>query len=206
MTSTQGPLVFGLTGGVASGKSTVAAIFREAGVVVIDADQVARDVVAPGSEGLTEVVAAFGEGILTPEGELDRRALRERIVQDPDARRRLNAILHPRIGAETMARVAAHAARGEALICYEAALLVENGLADAFRPMVVVVADPEAQRRRLVARDGMTEEGAAQLIAAQLPVADKIAVADHVIHNDAGLGELRARAEQVLATIRAGRG
>ena len=173
-------VVFGLTGGIASGKSTVARRFAERGLAVIDADQVARDVVVPGSEGLAAVVEAFGKEILTSEGTLNRAALRARIAADPQARRRLEGILHPRISAETMARVAALAERGVALACYEAALLVENGLADGFRPLVVVAAGIDTQRARLMARDGMTAEAADELIATQLPLQDKVAVADFV--------------------------
>jgi len=194
-------VVFGLTGGVASGKSTVGKRFAERGIDVIDADQVARDVVVPGSEGLAAVVEAFGAGVLSSDGTLDRAALRQRIVDDPEARRRLEGILHPRIGAETMARAAALDQRGVPLACYEAALLVENGLADSFRPLVVVAARPLTQRARLMDRDGMTKETADKLIATQLPLADKIAAADVVIHNDGSLDELRARADEVLDAI-----
>lgn len=195
-------VLFGLTGGVASGKSTVAERFGERGLVVIDADQVARDVVEPGSAGLAAVVEAFGGEVLGPDGTLDRPALRQRIVDDPEARRRLEGILHPRIGAETMARAMALDAEGVSLACYEAALLVENGLADRFRPLVVVAADAATQRARLVARDGMSDKAADKLIAAQLPLGDKVAVADFVIHNDGSLDQLRRRADEVLDTIR----
>lgn len=196
-------VVFGLTGGIASGKSTVARRFAERGLAVIDADQVARDVVVPGSEGLAAVVEAFGEEVLGSDGTLDRAQLRERIVADPEARRRLEGILHPRIGAETMARAAALAQRGVALACYEAALLVENGLADSFRPLVVVAASVDTQRQRLMERDGMTAEAATELIATQLPVQDKVAVADFVIDNDGRLADLLARADEVLDTLQA---
>ncbi|HHH26776.1 MAG TPA: dephospho-CoA kinase [Polyangiaceae bacterium] len=196
-------VVFGLTGGIASGKSTVAKRFAERGLAVIDADQVARDVVVPGSEGLAAVVAAFGQDVLAADGTLNRAALRERIVDDPEARRRLEGILHPRIGAETMARAAALAQRGVDLACYEAALLVENGLADSFRPLVVVAASVDTQRARLMERDGMTAEAADKLIATQLPLADKIAAADFVIENDGTREELLARADEVLDALEA---
>lgn len=195
-------LLFGLTGGLASGKSSVAARFRAQGVPVIDADQLARDVVAPGSPGLAEVVAAFGEDVLLPDGSLDRARLGDRVFGDPEKRRALNAILHPRIGALGMERAEALAARGEKLACYEAALLVENGLADAFRPLVVVAVPEAVQLARAMARDGSTEAQARARIAAQRPLADKVAVADHVIDN-AGSPEATARqADAVLAAIR----
>jgi dephospho-CoA kinase len=196
--------LFGLTGGVASGKSSVAARFRARGLDVIDADQVARDVVAPGTEGLAAVVAAFGAEVLDAEGALDRRALRKRVFDDDAARASLNAILHPRIGAETRARAARLEAAGVTLACYEAALLVENGLADAFRPLCVVTLPPEKQRERLMARDGVSAADADKLIAAQMPLAAKAAVADHVIDNRGTLAELEARADEVLDAIRGG--
>ncbi|HVY48749.1 MAG TPA: dephospho-CoA kinase [Minicystis sp.] len=199
-------LLFGLTGGIASGKSTVAARLRELGVPVIDADQLAREVVAPGSEGLAAVVAAFGEGVLAEDGALDRKALAAVAFADPARRRQLNAILHPRIAALTMQRSAALAARGEPVACYEAALLVENGLADAFRPLVVVAVPEDVQVARAMARDGSTEADARARIAAQLPLADKVNVADHVIDNAGSIEATRRRTDDVLRAIRAAAG
>jgi dephospho-CoA kinase len=195
--------VFGLTGGLASGKSTVAACFRARGVPVIDADKIAREVVAPGSEGLARVVEAFGEGVLLPDGALDRARLGELIFAAPEKRRALNAILHPRIGARSAERIAALEAAGEELACYEAALLVENGLSDAFRPLVVVAVPLVVQVARAMARDGSTEEQARARIAAQLPLAAKIAAADHVIDNAGELSTTARRADEVLDAIRA---
>ncbi|HLK41119.1 MAG TPA: dephospho-CoA kinase, partial [Polyangiaceae bacterium] len=120
--------LFGLTGGIASGKSTVAARLRARGLPVIDADFLAREVVAPGSEGLRAVLDAFGAGLVDPSGALDRQALARIVFADDAARRRLNSILHPLIAGRTAARAAELEARGEALGCYEAALLVENGV------------------------------------------------------------------------------
>lgn len=196
--------VFGLTGGIASGKSTVARLLVEEGVPVVDADEVSRAVVVPGSDGLAAVVEAFGRDVLAADGTLDRKALGARVFADADARARLNGILHPRIAAESARRIAALEAEGHALACYDAALLVERGLADAFRPLVVVAAAPAVQRARLVARDGLTEAEADERLAAQAPVAVKIAAADHVIDNDGSLAELRARALAVLDAIREG--
>jgi dephospho-CoA kinase len=195
--------VFGLTGGLASGKSTVAARFRARGVPVIDADQLAREVVEPGSEGLARVVEAFGEGVLAPDGSLDRARLGELVFAAPEKRRALNAILHPRIGALSAQRITALDAAGEPLACYEAALLVENGLSDAFRPLVVVAVLPEVQVARAMARDGSTEDQARARVAAQLPLATKIAAADHVIDNAGSAAETERRADEVLEAIRA---
>ena len=119
--------VFGLTGGIASGKSAVAARFRERGVPVIDADELAREVVAPGSDGLALVAAEFGADVLAADGSLDRKKVAARVFGDKDKLTRLNAITHPRIAALSARRTAELAGRGEPLACYEAALIVENG-------------------------------------------------------------------------------
>lgn len=199
-------IFFGLTGGIASGKSSVARRFRDRGVPVVDADQVARDVVAPGTEGLAAVVEAFGDGVLAADGSLDRKRLAAVAFADDDARRRLNAILHPRIAVRTAQLGAELAASGAPLACYEAALLVENGVADAFRPLVLVAAPEREQIRRAMARDAMTEDEALARIRAQMPIDAKRKVADHVIENDGDRAHLDRRADEVLAAIRAGAG
>lgn len=193
--------VFGLTGGIASGKSTVGARFRARGLPVIDADQVARDVVLPGTEGLARVVDAFGPAVLTAEGSLDRKKLAAVVFGDDEARRRLNGILHPRIQAASLARSAELAAQGEVLACYEAALLVEGGLADAFRPLVVVTAPEATQVSRAALRDGATDAEVRARVAAQMPLASKVAAADIVIENDGTLEELLARADAALDEV-----
>ena len=195
-------VLFGLTGGVASGKSTVARRFRASALDVIDADQVARDVVAVGSEGLAAVVEAFGDEVVAEDGGLDRRKLRAVVFNDDEARSRLNGILHPRIGMETRRRAAELEARGVRIACYEASLLVENGLADAFRPLVVVALAPELQRQRLAARDGVSEAEADKVIQAQMPLAEKVKLADHVIDNSGDVNALERAADAVLAAIR----
>jgi dephospho-CoA kinase len=196
--------LFGLTGGLASGKSTVAARFRHRGVPVIDADQLAREVVAPGSDGLAAVVAAFGDDVLAADGTLDRARMAALVFGDAARRATLNAILHPRIGTLTAERAAALAAAGESLACYEAALLVENGLADAFRPLVVVALPESVQVSRAVSRDGGTQEQARARIAAQLPLASKVALADFVIDSSGDRAATEAQADDVVAAIRAG--
>ena len=194
--------LFGLTGGLASGKSTVAARLRALGVPVIDADQLAREVVAPGNPGLAAGVEAFGPSVLLPDGSLDRPRVAELVFSDPAQRRRLNAIVHPLIGAASAARIAELGARGEAVACYEAALLVENGLVEAFRPLVVVAVAEEVQVARAMARDHATEAQARARIAAQLPLATKVAAADHVIDNSGSREETERRTDAVLAAIR----
>jgi dephospho-CoA kinase len=195
-------LLFGLTGGIASGKSSVSRFFKDAGIAVIDADLLAREVVAPGSEGLAEIVSAFGPGVLDATGALDRKRLGERVFSDPEARKKLNAIAHPRIAALSMERAALLASEGHALACYEAALLVENGLAEAFRPLVVVAVSPDVQLERLCARDALTKDEAIARIQAQLPLAAKIATADFVIDNSGSIEETHARAAGVLDELR----
>lgn len=199
----MGILLFGLTGGVASGKSTVAARFRACGVPVIDADQLAREVVAPGSSGLAAVVEAFGPSVLRSDEQLDREKLAAIVFADPGERRRLNAILHPRIGARTIEIASELEARGEPLACYEAALLVENGLADAFRPLVVVAAPEDVQVERAMRREGWSEEQARARVRAQLPLEEKVKVADYVIDNAGPPDATLRQADEVLDRIRA---
>jgi dephospho-CoA kinase len=190
----------GLTGGIASGKSTVGRIFRSLGVTVVDADEVAREVVERGSEGLAEVVAAFGD-VLTEEGALDRKKVAAIVFDDPDARRRLERITHPRIFARSMQRMAEAASRGEPLAVYEAALLVENGSYKMFQALVVVAATASVQVSRVATRDGIDEVGARARMAAQMPLEKKIEVADYVIWNDGDLAALEAKTRDVYTAL-----
>ncbi len=193
--------LFGLTGGIASGKSAVARRLRARGVPVLDADLLAREVVEKGSDGLEAVVVAFGPDVLTPEGTLDRAKLAAVVFSDPAKRKQLEAITHPRISALTMRRAAELAEKGEPLACYEAALLVENGIADAFRPLVVVAAPESVQVARAAVRDGADAEAVRARIRAQMPLAAKVAAADFVIQNDGSLADLEARTDEALAAI-----
>lgn len=191
----------GLTGGIASGKSTAAARFRALGVPVVDADALAREAVAPGSEGLAEVVRAFGAEVLAPDGALDRKKLGEIVFSDPEARRRLERITHPRIAALSMQRMAEIAATGAPYGLYEAALLVENGVHRSLDGLVVVACAPEVQLRRLTARDGIDETAAKARLDAQMPVEDKLAAATWVIRNDGDRAALEAAVDAVHAEI-----
>ncbi|WP_437840879.1 dephospho-CoA kinase [Sorangium sp. So ce1153] len=199
----MGLVLFGLTGGLGSGKSTVAARFRAQGLPVIDADALAREAVAKGTEGLDEVVRAFGPEVLLPDGSLDRARVAAVVFADPGKRRQLNAIVHPRIAAITLERAAALEAQGEPLACYEAALLVENRVVDAFRPLVVVAVPEAVQIARAMARDGATEDEVRARLAAQLPLSSKVAVADYVIENSGDRAATERQADEVLASIRA---
>lgn len=187
----------GLTGGIACGKSTVAGFFAELGIPIVDADRIARDVVAPGSEGLADVVTTFGSGVLLPDGSLDRKKLGELVFSDTAARATLNAITHPRIAAESAARLGELSETDVPYVLYEAALLVENGIHRALPVLVVVTASPDTQLRRLMDREGIDETAAKSRIRAQLPLAEKVAVADHVIDNDGALDATRARTREV---------
>jgi dephospho-CoA kinase len=193
--------VFGLTGGIASGKSAVAKQIRSRGIAVVDADALAREVVLSGTDGFDAVIAAFGKGMIGLDGELDRKKLGARVFADAAARKILNAIVHPRISAISGERLQALAAEGRALACYEAALLVENGLAEAFRPLIVVAVSLPVQVDRLMARDGLSRSDALARISAQLPLAEKVAMADYVIENDGALEELLPRVTGVLDAI-----
>ena len=195
-------VVVGLTGGAATGKSTVARILAGMGVPVVDADQAARIVVEPGRPALDAIVATFGRDVLGPDGTLDRAAMRRRIVADPDARRKLEAITHPAIRAHLAAALDALRETGHDVVVVEAALLVETGSYRDYPVLVVVSCAPETQLRRLVERDGLTTTEAEALLRAQLPVADKEAVATHVIRNDGDLAALEREVRRVWALIR----
>lgn len=195
--------VYGLTGNIGSGKSTVARLLRERGVPVVDADQVARDLVLPGQPALAEIAARF-PGVVAPDGRLDRKALGDRVFADEAERKALNQILHPRIAAESGSRLAALAEGGRELAIYEAALIVENGLDALLDGLVVVTAPEDDQVRRVAARDGLAEAETRARIAAQLPAKEKAARGDFVIDNGGGLEALAAQVDRVLGALRAG--
>lgn len=193
--------LFGLTGGIASGKSAVASRLRERGVPVIDADLLARDAVAAGSSGLAEVVKTFGEEVLGPDGALDRKKLAAIVFGDDTKRRALNGIVHPVVTMLTFKRASELRDEGHRLACYEAALIVENGVADAFRPLVVVAAPEGVQVARAVTRDAAQEADVRARIRAQMPLADKVKAADFVINNAGSLADLVRRTDEVLTAI-----
>lgn len=161
----------------------------------------AREVVEPGTPGLSAVVQAFGSDVLAPDGTLDRKRLGRLVFGDTEARARLEKLLHPLIRALQQVRLAELAARGEPLACYEAPLLVEVGLAGELRPLVVVVAPQVAQVSRARSRDGLDERATEARLAAQLPLEEKRALADHVIDNAGSLDELYQSTDRVLDTI-----
>jgi dephospho-CoA kinase len=189
--------VIGLTGGIASGKSAVAEMLRARGAAIVDADQLARDVVAPGQPALADLVARFGDGILEPGGALDRKQLAAIAFGDAAARGDLNRITHPRIAAASQAEIARLAAAGAGVVFYEAALLIENRAQDWLDGVIVVAAPPEVQRARLIARDGLAPADADARLAAQMPLEDKLRAATWVIDNGGDL----AQAEVQVAAL-----
>lgn len=188
-------LMVGLTGGIGAGKSAVATRLAELGAVVIDADQLARAVVAPGTEGLAEVVAAFGAGVLGPDGALDRPALGRLVFGDAEARGRLEAIIHPRVRARTGELVAA--AAPDAIVVNDVPLLVETGIAAGYDLVIVVLSDESERVARLVRDRGMSESEARSRIAAQATDEQRRAVAHIVLVNDGTLAGLRAQVDEV---------
>lgn len=189
----------GLTGGIASGKSTVSAILRELGAVVIDADALAREVVDRDTSGLAAVVAEFGDGLLTPEGDLDRAAMGALVFNDESARRRLEAIVHPLVF-ERIVDLETHAPAG-AVVVHDIPLLAESGRADTFDAVVVVDAPQDVQVDRMVRDRGWAEEDALARIAAQASPHDRRAIATYLIENTGSVDDLRQEVEAVYAEL-----
>jgi dephospho-CoA kinase len=198
--------VIGLTGGIATGKSTFSALLRARGAPVVDADALARAAVEPGTPALAEIARTFGADVLRPDGALDRKALAARVFADPEARRRLEAITHPAVRRAMREETARLAAQGHALAFYDTPLLYEVGLEAQLDAVVVVWAPRDLQRERLIRRDGLAGAAADARLAAQLPVDEKAARADFVVENAGAPEALAGKADRLLADLRAGRG
>ncbi|WP_330350121.1 dephospho-CoA kinase [Streptomyces sp. NBC_00582] len=192
-------LKVGLTGGIGAGKSEVSRLLVERGAVLIDADRIAREVVAPGTPGLAAVVDAFGEEVLTADGALDRPRLGSIVFADPEKLAALNAIVHPLVGARS--RELESAAPEDAVVVHDVPLLTENGLAPLYDLVIVVDAAPETQLDRLVRLRGMTEQDARARMAAQATREQRRAIADVLIDNDVPLAELERRVKDVWAEL-----
>lgn len=190
-------LTIGLTGGVGSGKSTVAQLLADRGAVIVDADAIAREVVEPGTAGLDAVVGEFGPVALTADGHLNRPALAELVFREPEARHKLNAILHPRIAARTAQLMADMAP--DAVVVHDVPLLVENDLSGAYELVIVVEADPELRLARLEAR-GMPESEARRRMSAQATDAERRDVADIVVTNHGDIADLAEQIDHVWRT------
>jgi dephospho-CoA kinase len=194
--------LIGLTGGIASGKSTVAKILKGLGAAVVDADALAREVVEPGHDAWKDIVEAFGAEVLQPDRTLDRQKLRATIFNNPAARKTLEAIIHPRVRALAEERIHQHAAAGYEIVVYEVPLLFEGNLQEWLRPVVLVACNLNIQRRRLQERDGLSVDAAQKHIEAQMSLAEKRPLADYVIENDGSLEDLEREVQAVLNKIK----
>ncbi|WP_018567569.1 dephospho-CoA kinase [Streptomyces sp. PsTaAH-124] len=192
-------LKVGLTGGIGAGKSEVSRLLVECGAVLIDADHIAREVVAPGTPGLAAVADAFGPAVLAADGSLDRPRLGAVVFADPERLAVLNAIVHPLVGARS--RELEEAAAEDAVVVHDVPLLTENGLAPLYDLVIVVDARPETQLDRLVRLRGMTEEDARARMAAQATREQRLEIADIVIDNDVPLERLQDRVREVWAQL-----
>ncbi|SJZ72550.1 dephospho-CoA kinase [Trichlorobacter thiogenes] len=188
-------LTIGLTGGIATGKSSVAALLAEQGAEVIDADQLARDAVAPGTAALQRIVELFGQQALLPDGSLNRQAVREMVFSEPAKRQLLEAILHPAIKELALQQIEQARIRGCDVVVYMAPLLIEANATDRVDEIWVVTVRPEVQLARLMARDGCDQKQAEQIVAAQMPLAEKERFGVVVIDNSSSLEATRHQIE-----------
>jgi dephospho-CoA kinase len=195
--------LIGLTGGIASGKSTVAKILQQLGAAIINADFLSREVVEPGQPAWHEIVAAFGRDVLQPDQTLDRQKLRTLIFNNPAARKRLEAIIHPRVRALAEQRIREHTATGFAVIVYEVPLLFEANIHEWLRPVILVACDVDTQRRRVEQRDRLDAATAQKHIDAQMSLEEKRRLADYVIENDGSFEDLERQVREVLEKIQA---
>jgi dephospho-CoA kinase len=200
--------LLGLSGGIGSGKSTVACMLAARGATVIDADAIVHELQAPGAPLVDELAEAFGPDILDANGALDRAALGALVFGDEDARKRLNAIVHPQVGAEFARRLQAATERGDALVVLDIPLLFEGRKAGTgtsaqlpFDATLLVYVDSETQIARTMARDDCTREAAQARIDAQMPLSEKRPLADHVIENDGSLEQTERQVEALLETL-----
>jgi dephospho-CoA kinase len=200
----RGMRVFGLTGNIASGKSTVAAMFRDLGIPVLDADRISREVTAPGGRAYDAVVREFGPGIVGGDGAIDRKKLGDIVFADPRRRARLEGITHPAILEAMKEALAELARRGNRLAVVEAALIHESGRKGLFEAVIAVRCDRESQVRRLVARDGISEEEAATRLRAQMDAVRKALASDYVIENSGNLEDTRRQVERLARTLSGG--
>ena len=192
--------LIGLTGGAGSGKSTVAAMFRDLGAAIVDADEATHAVYAPGTDGFEAVVKEFG-GEYVRDGAIDRAKLGALVFEHADALRRLNAIVHPRVR-QWMADKTAHAVEdGAEVVIQDVPLLFENGLQGLYSSTVLVYARPQTQLQRLVEQRGLTPDRALKMLAAQMPIEEKRSLADFVIDNDGTRNETRRQVDEVWTRV-----
>jgi len=195
-------LLVGLTGGIATGKSTVSTMFAHLGAKVVDADLLAREVVMPGQPALAEIVSKFGAGVLQPDGHLDRKKLGTIVFGDPERRKRLEQITHPAIHTRQQRVLSVYEEEAfEGVVLWDAAVLIESGGHKRMDKLVVVLTDPDTELARLMARDGMGKQEARGRIAAQMPVAEKAKLADYVIDNSGTRAETERRVRLVYGKL-----
>lgn len=195
--------IIGLTGGIASGKSTVATLLREMEIPVIDADDIAHQIVAPGEPAYQEIVQTFGPHILSADGTIDRKRLGSLVFAQEEQRKKLNAITHPRV-AQRFAELSQQLAEeGHSLLVYEVPLLFETGLHHSLDAVILVAASEEQQLQRLQERNQLSPEAARARLQAQMPLAQKRALADYVIDNSNSLEELRQQVHQIWNSVSA---
>lgn len=193
--------VYGLTGGIGAGKSTVANMFQESGIPVVLADDVGREVASKGSDGLAEIVRSFGPDVLDGNGELDRRKLGTLIFNDPDRRRELEAILHPRVRDQSRELFSQLEQAGNQIVVYESALLYETQRHTEMRGVILVTASEGQRIARVRSRDGSEEEAVRQRIKAQMDDEEKRGLADYIIENNGNLQALRREVDSLIEQL-----
>jgi dephospho-CoA kinase len=193
----------GLTGGIASGKSTVAAILQRLGAEIIDADRLAREVVEPGNPAWQEIIESFGTNVLRQDQTLDRKKLRTVVFGDPNKRKQLEAITHPRIRELAQRRIRELTARGASLIVYVAPLFFETGIHLWLRPVILVTCDPATQKQRLRERDHLSDEEIDRHLQAQMSLEEKRRLADYVVENVGSVDDLERQVAAVVEKIQA---
>ena len=193
--------LIGLTGGVGSGKSTVAGMFADLGATIVDADEATHAVYAPGTDGFDAIVEAFGPQFVR-DGQIDRKRLGDVVFRDEAARSRLNEIVHPRVRDWMTARTVEAVEHGAQVVIQDVPLLFENGLQDLFSSTVLVYARPQTQVERLVEQRGLSPDRAGSILAAQMPIDEKRPLATFIIDNDGGLEQTRRQVEEVWAKVR----
>ena len=191
----------GLTGGIASGKSTVAKILERLGAAIVDADVLSREVVEPGQAAWHDIVSTFGGEVLQSDHSLDRQKLRTIIFNNPNARKQLEAIIHPRVRALAAQKIREHGEAGYPVVIYVVPLLFEGNLQDGLRPVILVACDVDVQRQRLVERDQLDTTAAQKHIEAQMSLEEKRRLADYVIENNGSLKDLERQVREILAKI-----
>ena len=195
-------ITFGLTGGIACGKSTVTKVFARNGIPIVDADVVAREVVAPGTLSIRAIVATFGDQMLLSNGTLDRTKLGTLVFQDKQSMFALNIIMGPAIHEESARQLQALHDRGHRIVGYDAALICEMGNADKYRPLIVVYCSRDIQIERLMKRNSLTHEQAVARIDAQMPIEQKVQMANHKINTQGTLEESAAQTERLIEMLK----